>query len=91
MNKVDYLRENIGALATSTIYSGFWAAVLYDNWPNTYVAGITLANFGIIYHSLKESDKHAKEKYGTETSSRKKDLDTIIETPPPRFELESPD
>ena len=60
MGKLDYIRENIGALTSGTIYSGLWTAVLESHWPNTYVAGMAIANFGFGfygYNLLKESAK----------------------------------
>ena len=78
---LNYLRENSGALTISSGYSGFWTAILVDNMPNLYVAGIAMANFGLIYHgynSIKDLEKE-KEKFRSKTFSNERNLDKILE------------
>ena len=87
MGKLDYIRENIGALTSGTIYSGLWTAVLESHWPNTYVAGMAIANFGFGfygYNLLKESEKR-KENFGKRNllgETELSDLITKAEIPP---------
>ena len=54
---VDYVKENTGAVVGGAAYSGFWTAVLYDNWPTAEVAGMALANFFIVATGFKKPEK----------------------------------
>ena len=81
MNKLDYLRENIGALTTGTLFGGFWIPVLTNNIPAVYVAGISATYFASGYYGykfIKESDKQ-RANFRNRTFSKEKDLIDILE------------
>jgi len=81
MSKLDYLRENIGALATGTLFGGFWIPVLTDNMPAVYVAGISATYFASGYYGynfIKESEKQ-RENFRNRTFSKERDLIDILE------------